>query len=702
MCTDSKTPEPLLTDEPESQPPDAAASTEPDPPASASAPTESPPADANTPADANVPADATPSAADRLAQRAQRHALWGAALRTIGASALIAFSVVLYLQQLRGRWVDKFIESNELDAEARNTLILSLIIGALIGALVPSGILLWKRSARAVSLTNTAVRIAAPLVLAGAGPAIFRWKPWLKDQIGLSLAIVAFVLVLERTTRISLEAVPDRAWAWMRAKGGRVTARAPRVVRYAPFVVVVAGAIFYAVFMSTMALRLHYRLETRAFDLGGYDSLFYNAYAGHPFRCPANVMPTGDWSSLKGHAELSIYALLPLYALYPRAETLLVLQSSLLGLGAIPVYLLAARRIHRLAAALVAFCYLAFPAMHSANLFDVHMQPMAVFFVLWVAYFVEAKRHVLLAFTLLIALGCREDISIGLTVGALFCVFTGYRPVAGMIIASISMLYFGVMRFYIMPMVGEWWFQGIYKDLFPPGEETFLGVAKTLITNPVYVFGTLLTEEKLVHLLYIFTPVALVPLRRSYLWVLLLPGALFTVLTTGYKPTVSPFFQYVGHWIPYLFIATGLALAAIGKEQGKIRQASVIVAMVVATLSASYNWGAFFQNHNVSAGWGRVNLKPLTDKEREKLAQLEELVSVIPKDASVGASETELPHLSNRVTSYTLRYWYDKPDYILYRNGTGKFGANQADKELKAGRYERVDSRGPFILLKKK
>jgi uncharacterized membrane protein len=628
-------------------------------------------------------------------------AVAGRVLRTLTVFALVGFSVVFYAQQLRGRWVDKFIASNELDIEARNLLLVTLVLGAVLGALVPGVILLWKRTEKALDQVNQAVRIACPLVLLGAAPAVFRWKPWTDNPIGLGITLLAFSLVLERTLRISFEAVPSRAWDWLRAQHEKVQQRFPRVLAYAPFAFVLLCAISYALFMSYMSVRLHHRLETRAFDLGGYDSLFYNALSGHPFRCPANVMPTGDWSSLKGHAELSIYVLLPIYAISPRAETLLILQSCLLGLASIPLYLVAARHTSKIVAVIVALCYLCFPSLHSANLFDFHMQPVAIFFVLWVAYFIDARRYVWLAIALPIALGLREDISIGLTIGAFFLVFTGYRPVAGLIVALVSSTYFFTMRFVIMPMVGEWWFEAIYKDLFPPGQETYFGVAKTLVTNPVYVLGTLLTQDKLIHTLRIFSPVALMPLRRAHLWWLLIPGAFFTILTTGYKPTVSPTFQYVGHWIPYMFLATALALAAIRKSDGKIRQAAAVIAMAVATLAATYNWGAFIQRNHMVAGWGRVDLSPPTDKDVLRLQQLRELIAVIPRDASVGASETELPHLSNRVDSQTLRYSYDQPDYILFRTGTGKFGSDQGNKELKEKRYVKIDSRGPFILLER-
>ena len=67
----------------------------------------------------------------------------------------------------------------------------------------------------------------------------------------------------------------------------------------------------------------------------------------------------GPTSFLGGHLSLLHLALLPLYALVPRAESLVVLQAVALGLGAWPLYVLAKDRL-RPGAERLAFvlCYL--------------------------------------------------------------------------------------------------------------------------------------------------------------------------------------------------------------------------------------------------------------------------------------------------------------------------------------------------------
>ena len=65
-----------------------------------------------------------------------------------------------------------------------------------------------------------------------------------------------------------------------------------------------------------------------------------------------------------------------------------------------------------------------------------------------------------------------------------------------------------------MPSFGAWGFQDAYKDLLPQGARNFGGIIATMISNPIYTIGTLLTAEKLRYALQILLPVALLPVRR--------------------------------------------------------------------------------------------------------------------------------------------------------------------------------------------
>ena len=128
----------------------------------------------------------------------------------------------------------------------------------------------------------------------------------------------------------------------------------------------------------------------------------------------------------------------------------------------------------------------------------------------------------------------------------------------------------------------------MYHDLYPKpdGPKSYGGVALTLATNPAYVFQTLLTSEKLRYFLQIMAPLAFLPLRRVFVLPAIVPGAMFTLLTTGYAPTTDIAFQYSGHYVPYVFAAAGVMLAAYGAERsGKANTSKSIADRATGVLS---------------------------------------------------------------------------------------------------------------------
>src|SRR4029453_3620867 len=100
-----------------------------------------------------------------------------------------------------------------------------------------------------------------------------------------------------------------------------------RLRRWLPFAIVLAAAIGYAIYFSIFTLRIHGRFQTYNFDLGQYDNIFWSTLHGYPMR-DAPLGLNKNWHELRNHASLSVFALLPFYALNPGAPILLVIQSS--------------------------------------------------------------------------------------------------------------------------------------------------------------------------------------------------------------------------------------------------------------------------------------------------------------------------------------------------------------------------------------
>jgi uncharacterized membrane protein len=350
--------------------------------------------------------------------------------------------------------------------------------------------------------------------------------------------------------------------------------------------------------------------------------------------------------------------------------------------------------------------YLLYAPMHESNFYDVHFQKFAVPLTLWTLDMLDARRPVLFSLFFVLALGCREDVPIGFAVCGLYLLLTGKHTRAAILMTVISGAYFVVIKFVVMPRFGSWWFSDLYKDLYPTGENSYGGVMKTLLTNPLYVWKTLVTVDKIVLFLLVVCPLAFLPLRRGLLWMSLLPAVPFTVLTTGYWPTVQISFQYALLYVPFVFLAAAIALAAIRQApHGRARLAGAVGAIAMATFLTTRVWGAMPPGDKFRGGFRDIpEFRPLSAIDKQKARDIAELVAKIPKDAVVAVSEMEHAHVSARLEIYTLRSGYEGADYILYGEDSGGFGADNARRALESGQYELVERRPAtrLALLRKK
>jgi uncharacterized membrane protein len=608
----------------------------------------------------------------------------GALLRALLLLGVVGASIAMFVQVLRTSPLEGFVLGNGLALADRIKLVVSMLVAA--AAAAGAGYAYARR--RGTERLQRFAHVLAPLGLVGLVPSLCTPAGW-HDPVNAALAIAAFVLLAEGALRLSFAASSGA--------GSFALGLVPPVARrWAPLAAVTAGALAYALYMSIETLWMHGRFQTYGYDLGQYDNVFYSTLHGHPLRCSPFGCYT-DWSELAGHADLSTFFFLPFYALHPGAPALLVLQSCALGLGAIPIYRFAARRIPRGYAAVLALAYLLYPPLHGLQFYDFHMQPMASTFVLFVIDFVDTKNYWACAAAFVVAIGCREDVSVGLAILGVFLLLSGYRPKAGTVMFVTASVYFVLIRFVIMPKFGPGWFQNIYKDLMPEGAKNYGGVIATLLSNPAYVFSTLLTADKLRYALQILVPIAFLPLRRSWLAVSLVHGSLLTLLTTEYPPTVDIGFQYSANFIPYIFPAAALALASMNGAHPERRPAA-LGALVAGTLLCGVFWGAIPPRKAIKGGFVTMAMTRPTAADRQRERDLRELNALVPADASMAVSEQEMPHLS-RLNMRTLRDTTNA-DYFLY--GTGSQGAGNGEQLLAAGTAELVAQRPGLKLLRRK
>ena len=560
----------------------------------------------------------------------------------------------------------RFVAENVLPAEARSLLLRVALYFCAVALLL--GCLAWKQ--RGADALLGASRRLAPALLAVLVPPLLDWRAWEGRDLHFLALAGALVVGIRGLGRVARSAPPlgwSRGAAWDRVAA--VLRRLPPATRH-PVLVVGLAALGYVLYFGYYTIVHHRNGYSHSFDLGLESNALWNVVHGGPFLKSSPF--SGPEGSLVGyHAIFFAYALAPLYALHPDPETLLAIQAALVGAAALPLFLWGRAHVGEPAAALVAVCYLLYPPLHGANLYDFHYLTIAPFFLWLTLWALDTRRDRLAAAGALCCLLLREDVAASLAVLGLYLVLSGRRPVAGVLVTAASVSYFVAVKFVVMPAAQpDPSFLYAWAGLLPAGERSFSSVLKTIVGNPVYTAGTLLTLPKLVYVLQLLVPLAFLPLRRPIGLLFLLPGLFFTLLSTGYPPFVQISFQYTSHWTGFLFPALVLALCRPDRAPcpnalpaGAFRPA--LVALLAGTLVSSHQYGAVLQRHTARAGFEAFRFGT-TDLDRQRRAELLALIARVPPRARIAASETVVPHVSSRPDAYTLRLGVYDAEYLLF------------------------------------
>jgi uncharacterized membrane protein len=615
------------------------------------------------------------------------------------AAATILALIALAVGELT--WVDDlgwFLSENRL-ARWRRIGLLSSILGAALGGVLVTVMVAIAWGDRGTLAVGRAAKLLSPLGLGWAFVALAASNAWQNRPLPFLLLLGGSVLLLERSIRLSSTVFPCTVLDEWGARYDRLPAR---IRRLAPLALVLGAASAYTAYTGYWSIEEHRRLATASFDLGILDNVIFNAMSGYGLRAPVLFGPEGG-SHLAGHANFVMYLFLPLYWLAPRAETLLVLQSVFVGFAAIPLYGFAKSLLPRWSAALLSVAYLLYAPLHGPNFYDFHWLPLSIFFLFCLFWALSTNRNVLVWVFWALCVLIREDVPVGLAAVGAFLALSGHRVRTGAVMTVLSTMAFVLIKFVIMPAAGTWWFAGLYDDLMPADIRSYGGVVSTILTNPAYLVSTVLTEKKLAYALHLLVPLAFLPLRRWLLLLGLLPGFFFTLMTTGYDPTVSIAFQYTSHWIPYLFGATALALTWMGgSPEGVIRRRAALTAVVAGIVLHSLSYGAILRPTDFRGGFHIVPFH-VTEQERSRYRDLLDVIALIPPDASVAATDPETPHISNRTTAYALRVGAGDADYLLIRKdalGYNKSRQN-AQAALNEHDYGLVTRVSDFFLFKR-
>jgi uncharacterized membrane protein len=439
--------------------------------------------------------------------------------------------------------------------------------------------------------------------------------------------------------------------------------------------------VVYTVFFSAYTLQMHYTFKTYGWDLGIIDqSLWTTLNSGKMLYSTLEVPfgnPTGNFLGV--HFSPILFLLLPIYAIYQSAESLLVFQSFILGLAALPLYWIARDKLNnKLYGLAFAAAYLLNPALHGVNTFDFHLEIFTPLFVLFAFYYIE-KGKWLRAFPFLVLELLTLEFAplLVFSLGLYFLlreVWRGRRlggskaKLVKRLLGPSLIVVLSICAFFVALRTIET--INPLKTGGPSGRwdnwgATFSEVAVNIIRNPVEAITVLITPiEKVYFLLLLLAPLLFLPLFAPLELVMPLPWILAALLT-DYAPYYQPYYQY------YAFIGGQIYIAGVygfqklySANHGKGASRKIITTMLLSSLLIA----VLMSPAGLSAYTTR-SVRPYgisVAGDFDHFQKLHEIIATIPRNASIATLHDIFPHVSNRLHAYLLKWPLDYDvDYVL-------------------------------------
>ncbi len=335
--------------------------------------------------------------------------------------------------------------------------------------------------------------------------------------------------------------------------------------------------IIYILVFSAFSILAYRNFGMSAFDIGIHAQAIWKLSTGHGLFNTVRGLPI--WGD---HCWFIMVLYAPLYLLFPKVETLLVLQSFALALGALPLAAIILRRGGgELAALLFGIAWLLSPALQNINLDNYHPEVLAAPFLLWSVERADAGKWKGYWIAIGLALLCKEDVA--LTTFMIGCWVLLKNRKTGIITIVISLLWFFLCMKVFLPFFnnegffrfqGGYWFSQFWQHKFDPGFywETFsqakVGMYAWKLSLP---------------LLFLFL---LNPLLAAAL-----PSFIINVLS-GNDYLTSIEYHYDFQTLPMLFASSALGFIWLQQKTTNKPLISRIIVLVIlaASLWANYHW----------------------------------------------------------------------------------------------------------------
>ncbi len=361
-------------------------------------------------------------------------------------------------------------------------------------------------------------------------------------------------------------------------------------------VALILFALYLALYlMGKVMLHRIWSFSTPTFDFGLFNQMFeYMKETGRPL---TTLERDGLYSHFHVHFSPIYYLLLPFYLLFPKPETLQILQLIIVTSGIVPLYLLCRKcSLSTVQSALLGAIYLLQPGILLSSFYDLHENCFLAPLVLWIFYAMFTRKPVLLAFSSFLLLLVKEDAALYLVSAALFLFFSPYfsspysadrRTNKGSLekkeknklyckdFFALTLILFAVIFFFLVfryiNIEGDGIMTYRFASLIQYETDGILGIIRSIFQNPANLLALIFHDNKLEYLIIFSLGTGFLPFfqkhKSSYL--LFLP-LLVMNLATNYRYQYHIMFQY--GYGSHTFLVLALLLTLLSAKENQIPQ----------------------------------------------------------------------------------------------------------------------------------
>lgn len=439
--------------------------------------------------------------------------------------------------------------------------------------------------------------------------------------------------------------------------------------------VLLVAAIFLGV---TLLIGLHrYFTFYASYDQGIFSQLFWNGIHGRFFQSSLssvlsgavvhdNQVPTVFYHRLGQHFDPVLLLWHPLYALFPSAATLVVLQSLLVTAGGLVLYVLARHYLQPALSWMITASYFGAVTVIGPTLSNFHDLSQIPLFLFTLFLALEKRWWWLFWAMALCTVLAREDAGILLFAIGLYLILSRRFPWVGAGLCGLGFGYVMLATNTLMPMFSRDISQRFMIERFghfaTGNEASTAEILVSILTNPIKLMQHVLSalDQKLFYLLAQTLPLAFVPLASPSAWVLV-STPLAQLFLQGGESRFSIYIRYAITLVPGLFYGA-ILWWSVHRDRFKPRLRQIWTGLIVLSLLITFlkspHRAFYFVIPDSFDPWVYV---PIT-RQWEHAGAVRSLLSQIPADAPVSATTYIVPHLSTRRAVLRMPYLQYRDD----------------------------------------